>query len=193
MDFIVVLFAMEKPWASGKCESCTWLQPENNACISCSQLEQDLWSPCLFSGISTTFLPLGSFSRSLQSSVCDFSSCKIYIFFSRYSSHVQLKSSLCACGHMFMFICICVCWFGGMNPNEIFYGPVDLLIVPQVLSLLTPHLLKTTCWAWFFSFFLSSEPPPSFPSSWPLLIFIQHPQTQNTVEVMFHREIAGLQ
>lgn len=51
-----------------------------------------------------------------------------------------------------MFVCICV-YTGlvGMNPNEIFYGPVDLLIVPQVLSLLTPNLLKTTCWAWFFS------------------------------------------
>lgn len=54
-------------------------------------------------------------------------------------------------GH-FIFVCyLCVYGVGGMNPNEIFYGPVDLLIVPQVLSLLTPNLLETTCWAWFFS------------------------------------------
>lgn len=55
---------------------------------------------------------------------------------------------------LFVFVCACVCacmGLGGMNPNEIFYGPVDLLIVPQVLSLLTPNLLETTCWAWFFS------------------------------------------
>ena len=32
----------------------------------------------------------------------------------------------------------------GLNPNEIFYGPVDLLIVPQVLSLLTPNLSDPT-------------------------------------------------
>ena len=59
-------------------------------------------------------------------------------------------------------VCVCVCvlhlfvivivsrWGGGrgagwgdavgMNPNEIFYGPVVLLIVPLVLSLLTPNL-----------------------------------------------------
>lgn len=42
---------------------------------------------------------------------------------------------------LFMFVCVCARGFllEGMNPNEIFYGPVDLLIVPQVLSLLTTH------------------------------------------------------
>lgn len=79
----------------------------------------------------------------------------LYYFFFRYSSHVQLHKQAGVCayassqGH-FMFVCMCM-RLGGMNPNEIFYGPVDLLIVPQVLSLLTPNLLETTCWAWFFS------------------------------------------
>ena len=78
-----------------------------------------------------------------------------------FSSNIHLTCSclnqrVCACmykcqGH-FIFVCyLCVSGVGGMNPNEIFYGPVDLLIVPQVLSLLTPNLLETTCWAWFFS------------------------------------------
>lgn len=67
-----------------------------------------------------------------------------------------------------------------MNPNEIFYGPVDLLIVPQVLSLLTPNLLETTCWAWFF--FVSFPPPVPFviPFSAPLFIKV--------TQVLFHAD-----
>lgn len=92
------------------------------------------------------------------------------LFFFRYTAGVQLHKlkwclslSVRVCAHTckrqghFMFVCVYL-WVGGMNPNEIFYGPVDLLIVPQVLSLLTPNLLVTTCWAWFFS--ISSAFPP---------------------------------
>lgn len=94
------------------------------------------------------------------------------------------------CVHVFkhqghsLFVCICVYWAGGMNPNEIFYGPVDLLIVPQVLSLLTPNLLETTCWVWFF-LFVSSLPPLLlfitvfflFSSRWPQSCRLQVPLT----------------
>lgn len=78
----------------------------------------------------------------------------------RYSSPSNLPLT-CSC--MNQLVCVCVCMIiragmfmfvyevEGMNPNEIFYGPVDLLIVPQVLSLLTPNLSETTCWAWVFS------------------------------------------
>lgn len=56
---------------------------------------------------------------------------------------------------LFMVVCVCVCtqfFLEGMNSNEIFYGPVDLLIVPQVLSLLTTHFYfsKATLWAQLF-------------------------------------------
>lgn len=69
-----------------------------------------------------------------------------------------------------------------MNPNEIFYGPVDLLIVPQVLSLLTPNLLETTCWAWFF--FVSFPPPVPFviPFSAPLFFKV--------TQVLFHADFS---
>lgn len=73
-------------------------------------------------------------------------------------------ASVCACVKVSgtFYVCLYLCvgvGAGGMNPNEIFYGPVDLLIVPQVLSLLTPNLFETTCWVWFFS--PVSSPPPA--------------------------------
>ena len=117
----------------------------------------------------------------------------VLLFFLRYSPHVLLHTPacvyVCVCVCVCVSVCVCICisvrdtyvclfaWVyvaGGMNPNELFYGPVDLLIVPQVLSLLTPNLLETTCRAWFFSasplhfllhFFLDSPPPPPRPSS----------------------------
>lgn len=80
------------------------------------------------------------------------------IFLEIFVSHEAENQLVCVHTHLCVFVCVfcfylCVCvyGFGGMNPNEIFYGPVDLLIVPQVLSLLAPHLFETTYWAWFFS------------------------------------------
>lgn len=106
---------------------------------------------------TTAFLPLVCFSRGLWESVCDFTSCSAFSTFFLDILFTCCCLNLLVCAHMykchghFMFVCICVYGAGGMNPNEIFYGPVDLLIVPQVLSLLTPNLSETTCWAWFFS------------------------------------------
>lgn len=72
---------------------------------------------------------------------------------------------------VFLYMCASVVFVcvGVMNPIEIFYGPVDLLIVPQVLSLLTPNLYAPTC---------SASPPSSPPFS--------HPFFPSSRIVLFH-------
>lgn len=108
-----------------------------------------------------------------------FSTLYCLFFFLRYSSHVQLHKQACARAYVYVsgtfYVCLYLCVYGvgGMNPNEIFYGPVDLLIVPQVLSLLTPNLLETTCWAWFFSSVLSSSSSCFSSSFLPFLLLLK--------------------
>lgn len=105
------------------------------------------------------------------------------LFFLRYSHHMQLR--VCVCISVRDILCLYLYGAGGMNPNEIFYGPVDLLIVPQVLSLLTTNLLVTTCWAWFFSqsprllllCFSSFLSPLPLSSRWPQSCLLQLSET----------------
>lgn len=63
------------------------------------------------------------------------------IFRRRFASRASRRAEKIHAQVVVVYVCVCVCVFllEGMNPNEIFYGPVDLLIVPQVLSLLTTH------------------------------------------------------
>lgn len=65
------------------------------------------------------------------------------IFRRRFASRASRRAEKIQAQVVVVYVCVCVCvcvfLLEGMNPNEIFYGPVDLLIVPQVLSLLTTH------------------------------------------------------
>lgn len=68
---------------------------------------------------------------------------RLMIFCWRFASRASRRAEKIQVQFVVVYVCVCVCarvfLLEGMNPNEIFYGPVDLLIVPQVLSLLTTH------------------------------------------------------